>query len=53
MRKLMAAVVKEWAAPGEVPAFQEMKRNELRRDWPALTAALDALAAWKPRAAKK
>jgi hypothetical protein len=38
------AVVDAWTIAGPVPSYHEAKKQELRRDWPALAQALDELA---------
>jgi hypothetical protein len=40
-------IVEAWTRPGPVPWRHAMMKRRLRRDWPALAAAVDQLAqAW-------
>lgn len=36
--------VEAWVIPGPVPAYHEARKQELRRDWPTLFHALEAMA---------
>lgn len=48
MMSAVERVLKAWTDPGPVPAYHRVAQDALRRDWPTLAAALDALAAASP-----
>lgn len=44
-------VRRAWTDPGPQPEYHRRKQAELRRDWPALAIALDAMVKAPPQSA--
>lgn len=44
MNPEVQAVIDAWTVPGPVPNYHYYMQEKLRREWPILTKALDALA---------